>query len=347
MKGSVNPNQALRFPFADAPAPGSVRDVAPRVKWLRMPLPFALDHVNLWVLEDDDGWTLVDFGIDLPQTRAAWERLLAGPLAAKPVKRLIATHFHPDHLGCGGWLARITGAPLWITEQEWRRAQMMRARTREGFGPVVARSYTRAGLRDALPAVSGMDGYNYGTHVGPLPETYHAIVPGKPVLAAGVPWQVVIGEGHSPQLATLHSPEHGVLISGDQVLPGISPNISVPAFDPDSNPLALFLANLERFRPLPRETLVLPSHKLPFRGLEVRIDQLVAHHHQRLEQVRAACRAGASAADVLRVIFPRALDPHQLSFALGETLAHLNYLIGAGEVRRAEGADGIDCYTCV
>jgi glyoxylase-like metal-dependent hydrolase (beta-lactamase superfamily II) len=344
MTKSVNPPAALRFPFADAPAPGSVRDVAPRVKWLRMPLPFALDHVNLWVLEDGDGWTLVDFGIDLPQTRAVWERLLAGPLAAKPVKQLVATHFHPDHLGCGGWLSQITGAPLWITEREWQRAQMMQARTPEPFGPLVARSYTRAGFRDALSSVSGMDGYKYAAHVGPLPAAYHALDSGKPVTAAGTQWQVLIGEGHSPQLATLHSPALGVLISGDQILPGISPNISVPAFDPDSNPLKLFLANLEQFRSLPRETLVLPSHKLPFHGLQIRLDQLVGHHHQRLEQALAACRTGASAAEVLRAIFPRALDPHQLSFALGETLAHLNYLIGEGEVRREDGAGGVDRY---
>jgi glyoxylase-like metal-dependent hydrolase (beta-lactamase superfamily II) len=340
-------SQALRFPFQDAPAPGSVRDVAPGVKWLRMPLPFALDHVNLWALEDEDGWTLVDFGIDLPRTRALWQEILDGPLSGKPVKRLIATHFHPDHLGCGGWLSEITGAPLSITAQEWARAVTMRARTPENFGPFVTDAYTRAGLRDALAAASGMDGYNYALHVGPLPATHTEIDPTKPIMAAGTAWQVVVGEGHSPQLAALYSAERGLLISGDQILPGITPNISVPATAPQANPLALFLASLERFRALKAETLVLPSHKLPFTGLQARIDQLIDHHTQRLDQVRAAGHRDVTAADMLKVIFPRALDPHQLSFALGETLAHLNYLTARGEMSRIPAADGIDRYRTV
>lgn len=338
-------NDALRFPFAEAPAPGTLVDVAPAVKWLRMPLPFALNHINLWVLDDGDGWTLVDTGINSADTRKLWTEIFAGPLKGKPVKRLLCTHFHPDHLGLAGWLVEMHGVPLWITPREMEVARYNMALTREAAVSMSTRLYIRAGLEAALPAALAARGDGYKGRLWPLPETFRPIDPALPVESAGLAWRVVVGEGHSPQLAALYSP--GLLISGDQVLPGISPNVTVRDSQPDSNPLKLFLDSLMRFRTLPADTLVLPSHKMPFYGLHERIDQLIAHHRDRLEVARVACLHGATAGDVLKAMFKREFDPHQLAFALGETLAHLNYLISNGLVARIETGDGIDRYETV
>jgi glyoxylase-like metal-dependent hydrolase (beta-lactamase superfamily II) len=319
-----------------------VQEVAPRVKWLRMPLPFALDHINLWVLEQDDGWMLVDTGIDSPQTRALWEQVFAGPLKAKPVTRLLCTHFHPDHIGLAGWLADRHGIALEITGKEWAMARAVRDAIPEP--DAVAAFYARIGFpltdQDAVP------GNTYRARVHALPASAVKIDPAVPLAAAGVSWGVVVGEGHSPELAALHSAELALLISGDQVLPGISPNVSVRMENPAANPLKDFLESLARFRALPEDTLVLPSHKLPFYGVRERIDQITAHHRDRLAVAKAAC-TGATAMDILSAIFPRVLDRHQVHFAIGETLAHLNYLIAAGEVERVEKAAGPDLYRAI
>lgn len=340
--GPVTKTPALRFPFPEPPPPGSVQEVAPRVKWLRMPLPYALDHINLWVLEEDDGWMLVDTGMDTAETRALWDQVLAGPLKAKPVTRLLCTHFHPDHIGLAGWLADRHGVTLEITLKEWDMARAIRDTKLDSKD--TAAFYARIGF--PLADEGTVPGNAYASRVHPLPLKHLTVDPANPVAAAGTSWRVVVGEGHSPELAALYSADLGLLISGDQVLPGISPNISVRVDNPDTNPLKDFLASLARFRDLPADTLVLPSHKLPFYGVRERIDQITAHHRDRLAVAKAAC-TGVNAMDVLSAIFPRALDPHQVHFAIGETLAHLNYLMAAGEVERLENNNGPDLYRAV
>jgi len=341
-------NNALRFPFAAAPEMGTLTDVAPGVKWLRMPLPYALDHINLWVLDDGDGWTLVDTGLNSTATRDTWAAIFAGPLKHKNVKRVIATHFHPDHIGLAGWLTEMHGVPLWATPKEMKTAHETRDLSIERIATLMTAQYTRAGLEGALADAISTRGNSYTKGVAPLPATFTAIDPAQTIAAGGLSWNVVVGEGHSPQLAALHAAVPGLLISGDQVLPGISPNVSVRFVeDIDDNPLQLFLDSLARFRMLPADTLVLPSHKLPFYGLHERIDQLTAHHHDRLDLVRRACAKGATASEVLTAMFKRKFDPHQLNFALGETLAHLNYLMATGDVVREQTAEGVDRYTCV
>ena len=348
IKPYAKDNEALRFPFATAPAPGTLTDVAPGVQWLRMPLPFAgLNHINLWVLDDGDGWTVVDTGINTPETKQTWTDIFVGPLKGKPVKRILCTHYHPDHIGLAGWLAETHRAPLWITAGEMQAARYAHGLSQDISGPAAAKVYIQAGLESAIPAATGAHGGRYKRAVSDLPLDYTAIDPALPVEAAGIDWRIVVGEGHSPQMATLYSDKLGVLISGDQVLPGITPNVSVRDSQPDSNPLKLFLDSLERFRALPDETLVLPSHKLPFHGLRTRVDQLIRHHHDRLNVAREASRQGATGAEVLKALFKRELDAHQLAFALGETVAHLNYLVASGDVVREQTPGGIYRYTTV
>ncbi len=333
----------LRFPFPEPPVPGTLIEVAPRVQWLRMPLPYALNHINLWVLDEGDGWTVVDTGLGTSETRALWEQIFSGPLKGKPLRRVICTHFHPDHIGLAGWLVEKHNVPLWVTEKEIKAARTTFAQDEKKMTPLLTEHYRRSGLDKAAAEAVATRGNAYTRRVHQLPEAVTIIDPSKPIEAAGVQWRVVIGEGHSPELAALYAEDLGLLISGDQVLPGISPNVSVRPTEPGTNPLAQFLNTLLRFSALPEDTFVLPSHKLPFYGLRARVEQLIAHHHERLDVARKACRSDASVGEVLKVMFEREFDAHQLHFALGETLAHLNYLVATGEIElKSEGE--IDLY---
>jgi glyoxylase-like metal-dependent hydrolase (beta-lactamase superfamily II) len=333
----------LHFPVATPPAPGEVMSVAPGILWLRMKLPFALNHINLWLIDDGPTWTAVDTGFALPETREAWERIFAAELGGRRIGRVIVTHFHPDHIGLAGWLTEHWQAPLWITEKEWLHARMM---SRDGTDDSTRLRHDfahRAGL-DAAEATIFADrqgGYRRG--VPSVPPAYVRIGEGSIIEIGGHEWRVIIGEGHAPEHACLYCAEAGVLIAGDQILPKISPNISVQAHEPGGDPLARYLASLKKLRQaLPSDLLVLPSHNLPFRGVHIRIEELAAHHHARCAEVIDACARPHSAAELMPVLFKRKLDRHQTGFALGEALAHVHYLIGQGELTRTTGGDGVD-----
>jgi glyoxylase-like metal-dependent hydrolase (beta-lactamase superfamily II) len=336
---------SLRFPIATPPPLGKTFALAPGVLWLRMPLPFALDHINLWLLEDGPGWTIVDAGYALPETRAAWGRIFADYLGGRPVERVIVTHYHPDHVGLAGWLCGHWQAPLWITEKEWLYARVM-SRSSDDFGPSRRAFARRAGLDMASSELFGDREKSYRRGVPSVPSAFCRLADGVAIAIGGREWRVIIGEGHAPELACLYCAELGVLISADQVLPKISPNVSLQAHEPTGNPLLLYLASLARLRTeVPAEVLVLPSHNLPFFGLHARIDELRAHHQMRCEELLAALTRPLSAVDLLPVLFRRPLDPHQTAFALGEALAHLRYLEGQGSVDRVAGPDGVDYFT--
>jgi glyoxylase-like metal-dependent hydrolase (beta-lactamase superfamily II) len=340
MDGSLT--TPLHFPVAMPPGAGETLRIAPGVEWLRMPLPFALDHVNLWLLEDGPGWTIVDAGYATAETTARWERIFAERLSGLPVTRIIATHHHPDHIGLAGWLAERWQAPLWASEKEWLFARLMTGSGDDSRG--LRRDFARrAGLDEAASEVFSEHHQGYRRGVPSVPSSFQRLADGLVVEIGGREWRVIIGEGHSPELACLYCAETGVLISGDQVLPKISPNVSVQAHEPESDPLSRFLRSLNTLRrAVPPETLVLPSHNLPFSGLHTRIDDLVAHHRARCAEIVGACGRPQSAMDLLPVLFRRPLDRHQMAFALGEALAHLHYLMDQGALTRVLGSDGVN-----
>jgi glyoxylase-like metal-dependent hydrolase (beta-lactamase superfamily II) len=313
-----------------------------------MPLPFALDHINLWLLEDvvdgEPAWTLVDCGIGDDVTRALWERILAGRVAGRPVARLIVTHHHPDHAGLASWLIERTGAQMWMSQAEYFAAHAMRDETSGfAFEHVVA-MFERNGLSGERLELMQQRRSNYRNRVPAFPSDYRRLMDGDTQTVRGRAWKVIMGYGHAPEHAALYCDELGVLISGDMVLPKISTNVSVWANEPEGNPLALFLDSLSRYAGLPAATLTLPSHGLPFRGLRERIAQLKEHHRQRLDELREACGAPKTAADVIDTLFRRKLDTHQLFFAMGEAMAHLHLLEREGRLERSVGADGVVRY---
>jgi glyoxylase-like metal-dependent hydrolase (beta-lactamase superfamily II) len=332
---------SLVHPWSHAPAPGAAVLVAPGVHWVRLPLPFQLDHVNVWLLEDDAGWTVVDTGLGLPDSRALWEQVLARVDGGRPVQRVVVTHFHPDHLGNAGWLAARDGVEVWCTRTEWLVAQVA-WRVRPG-PELEARleHFRRHGAEPGDLERLRRRGNPYPLSVPTLPSAFRRLREGDTLAVGGRRWQVLTAEGHSPEHACLWAPDPGVLLAGDQILPRITTNVSVWPDEPWGNPLRSYLESLGRFEALPADTLVCPAHGLPFYGLRERVAALRAHHAARLHETLTALTAPRSAAEVARVLFPQELDGHQLGFALGEALAHLVWLEAEGRARRVVGEDGV------
>jgi glyoxylase-like metal-dependent hydrolase (beta-lactamase superfamily II) len=357
----MNPNEnKLHYPWGNAqPEPGAVFPVADGVGWVRMPLPFVLDHINLWLLRDEidgrQGWTLVDCGIARDEVQALWERIFETGLDGLPVLRVIVTHMHPDHTGLADWLCRRWQAPLLMSMTDYVVASLWSAGNNAGAGtgagtggePAVAH-FARNGLTD--PDVQShlreRMGY-YPSLVPAMPASFTRLMHGDAPRIGGRAWRVIVGYGHAPEHLSLHCPELNLLISGDMVLPRISTNISVFNHEPDGNPLPLYLNSLSAYDGLPGDTVVLPSHGRPFTGLHERIRQQREHHAQRLAEVLDACFEPASAADIVPVLFTRKLDMHQFSFAMGEALAHLHALYFDGKLARRQDADGILRFTAV
>ena len=331
---------AIAYDAVDLRVGDEPRAVAPGVWGVRFALHFALDHVNVWLLEDVPGWTVIDAGLAYDPTRERWRQLLRGLLAGEQLTRLVATHFHPDHLGLAGWLCDLTGAGLWASHSEWLTGRWLAQDTTEGFVAAGREFDRRAGLAEDLVAARAERGNLYRRRVADPPSQFRRLRHGDRMEVDRTEWRIIVGQGHAPEMLCLYAPERNLLIAADQILPKISPVVGVWPAEPEANPLADFLASLERFRELPDDCLVLPSHGLPFRGLRIRIDQLIRHHEERLEATLAACAEPATVVEVMPRLFNRPLDTHQLQFALGESLAHLNYLLAEGRLRRRLDGDG-------
>lgn len=332
-------NDSLTYPPLDKPPAGTLTTVATGVHWARMPLPFALDHINMWVLDDGEGIALVDTGIGSDEGRQQWQQIIADK--NKPVSGIVITHCHPDHIGQADWLANTYQTPIFMTQGEYYGAHAI-ATQMPGYSiPDMLDLYKRHGLDDERLNALATRGNTYNIGVPALPRRFRRMFDGDLLNIGGQQWQVIVGYGHSPEHASLYCEKLGVLISGDMLLPRISTNISVFAATPHDNHLGWFLCSLQRIKKLPDDTLVLPSHGQPFRGLKARVEQLEAHHEERCDTLLAAMHNSCHAAELLSILFPRPLDTHQVMFAMGEAIAHFNYLASQGRVRRLEDNDGL------
>lgn len=333
----------LIFPRPDPPEFGVPEEISPGILWLRLPLPFELDSINLYLLEDDDGWALVDTGFADRRTRALWETLLSGPLRGRRLSRMIVTHYHPDHVGMAGWLSRHADLPLAMSRIEYAAAAELRADPGGFDTPEHRRFYVSHGLDAAMAGIVAGRGHTYLAGTTGLPDRYTVLTAGERLRIGGRDFDVRTGGGHAPDQVMLVAPTERVFIAADQVLARISPNVSVTAAAPEDDALGAYIASLTRLQAeLPEDLLVLPGHERPFLGVHARIRALCAHHARRCGRIAEACAAvPLSAAELVPLLFARPLDPHQTGFAFSEVLAHINYMLGRGELRRETGPDGV------
>lgn len=340
--------QEIAYEFAGRPDSGQVMEVAPGVVWLRMPLPFALGHINLWLLEDGDGWAIVDTGVCTGESRRIWKKTLAGAMEDRRATRVFVTHLHPDHAGCAGWLTDNLDVELWMPREEYLLCRILVADTGKpapeaGVGFYKAAGYSPEAIEDYRKNFG-----TFGKYVAPMPESYRRLKDGDAFTIGDRRWQVIIGRGHSPEHACLYCPELNLLISGDQLLPTISSNVSVFPTEPAADPLADWMTSLRDIRGrIPENVLVLPAHGKPFRGAHERLSQLIHEHDTGLDELRELCREPKRAIDTFSALFKGRVTGSNLMFATGESIAHLNYLLNTGQMTHDTDRDGVHWYRTV
>ena len=332
----------IRTPWDTPPAPGEAIEVAEGVLWLRLPLPMALDHVNVYALDEGDGWTIIDTGIWTEGCLAALQAALEGPLAGKPVRQVVLTHYHPDHAGLAGWLMETQGAPLAATRTSWLTTRMLQLDEETEATAASVAYWQAAGLSPEMLARKRAERpFNFKDMVWPIPTGYTRLKDGQRWRMGGRDWVIRTGDGHAPEHATFWSLDDNLVIGGDQLLPSISANIGVNASEPEANPLAEWLDSCARFVDYAREDqLILGGHKLPFTGLPLRLRQMSENHYGALARLRAHLATPRVAVECFPPLFKRAIDERVFGLALVETVAHLNYLLEDGQATRRKREDG-------
>lgn len=322
----------LAFPFENPPETGEVIAIREGLLWARLPLPFRLDHINIYLLEDDDGWIIIDAGIDSKGSRASWQALLDGPLKGFSFKALLITHHHPDHIGLAGWLCETLEIPLMTSRTGFLAAMNFYNSPEILAATDYSRFYASHGMTPEIAALVSTMGQEYMQMLSKPPFTYQRVQDGDELVIGGRHVHVIAGEGHCPEQLMLHIPDEGLFLAADQVLERISPNISVSAFEPAGDPLGGFIQSLQQLQAaVAEDVLVLAGHRLPFHGLHARAQELIDHHEERCQIIMTELSNGPrSAADLLPLLFHRDLTPHEMSWAFNEVLAHMNYLITQG-----------------
>lgn len=336
----------ISFPYDAPPEPGESREIAEGVLWIRIPMPFVLDHINVFAIADGDGWAIIDTGLENPETVAIWRDLLVGALQGKPITRVIATHMHPDHIGMAGWLTRRFDCRMWMTRLEYLNCRMLVADTLRQAPEDGIRFCRAAGWNE-----DEIDDYrtrfgSFGKFIHPLPDSFKRIREGDSFPIGDHMWTVVVGSGHSPEHACFYCPDLKLFLSGDQVIPGISSNISVYPTEPDADPMHGWLTSLAHVRDtVPDDVLVLPSHKTAFIGLHARVNELLEEHHTDFGKLTQALSTPKRAVDVFDSLFKRQiLGTDLLNMATGECVANLNYLESLGQIKRVMDKDGVDWF---
>jgi glyoxylase-like metal-dependent hydrolase (beta-lactamase superfamily II) len=333
----------IEFPFKTPPEEGAAIEVATGILWIRLPLPMALDHVNVYALDDGDGWVIVDTGYHSKRGVKLWEKLLKGPLGGKPVKKILMTHHHPDHIGNVGWFQKHHNVELISTRTAWLYSRMMVLDEQTQWPPELAAFYKSTGMdADIYEERLKNKPFNYADIVHPMPLGFTRICQDDVLSIGGRTWTVHIGNGHAPAHATLWCNEEPLVIAGDQILPGISSNVGVYATEPDADPLTEWLESCERLAQYANEDhLVFPGHKLPFTGLPARLNQLIENHHNALARLEDFLDTPRTAVECFPLLFKRKIEGGNYGLAMVEALAHLNNLLFAGKVTKIANSDGI------
>lgn len=344
--GAMQHTPSLIYPHAEPPAPGEVTEVAPGVLWLRLKLPFQLNHVNIYLIEDNGGWLVLDTGLDTDDCRDGWDAVLGGPLKGQRLGSMLVTHFHPDHVGLAGWLHERFGLELAMPRTEYLFSLTARIGTGDMTGEAHRDFYRTHGLSKENTDVVLSRGHHYLSLTTGVPPTYTRIRHGDVRPVGGRDFEVLTGGGHALEQAMLYRADDRLFFAADQVIARISPNVSVHPVEPAQDALGDYLLSLRALRlTVADDVLVLPGHGLPFLGLHTRIDELLAHHEQRCGAISAACRLQPlSVAALVPCLFHRPLDAHQTGFAFGEVLAHVNYMLCRRELILETNAAGVHQY---
>ena len=342
----------LEYPLGDkTPEVGETLEILPGLHWVRMPLPFSLKWINLWLIDDGEpGWTIIDTGMPMDDTKAAWRKIFEDKLGGRPVWRIIVTHMHPDHVGNAGWLSRkFPGSELWMSQLEYVTCRMLIADTGREAPQAGIDFYQAAGWNEAQIEQYRKRFGGFGRGVSQMPDSYRRLKDGEIIRLGGQDWEIVIGNGHSPEHACLYCRSQNVMISGDQLLPRISSNVSVHPTEPDANPLADWLSSCRKLKQTVDENvLVLPAHNLPFRGAHMRLDHLIAGHETGLKRLKQRLSESPKrAVDVFPAIFGRKIGDDLVSMATGEAIAHINCLLARGEATATQDEDGVIWYSAV
>jgi glyoxylase-like metal-dependent hydrolase (beta-lactamase superfamily II) len=341
-----NEDKQIKYEFDTRPETGETMQVAPGLYWLRMYLPFSLDHINLWILDEGESWSVIDTGVAIDKCKEIWLKTFADRLQGRPISRVIATHLHPDHIGCAGWLTDHFDAPLYMSRDEYLLARILVADTGRATPEEGDRFYTAAGFEpDQLEHYHHLFGM-FGKFVAPLPESFHRLKDGDELTIGPYKWQVIVGKGHSPEHVCLYCKDVNTLISGDQLLPTISSNVSVFPTEPEADPLADWMESLRMLKQrIPDDALVLPAHGKPFRGAHLRLDELLLEHETSLEKLESFCAEPRRAVDTFPSLFKSKINNNNLIMAAGESIAHLNYLRKTGRMSVERDSQGVDWYS--
>ena len=341
-KGAHN----LIYPFEVIPEPGKMLKIEDGVHWVRMRLPFVLDHINLWVLSDGDGWTIVDTGVASAEIKENWRKCFSEDMDAKKVKKVIVTHLHPDHIGLAGWINKKFSAPLFMSRTDYLMCRVLVSDTGKEAPNEGKKLYRSAGFSEGELDIYSEKFGGFGAAISKLPESYNRLKDRDIITIGKYDWEIVVGSGHCPEHLCLYNKELKIFISGDQVLPRITSNVSVFPTEPLSNPLEDWIDSCKYIKTrVPNDVLVLPSHNEPFRGLHERLDHLINGHEKNLDRLLELCNEPRKAVEVFSVLFKRKITSDLLLMATGESIAHLNCLVSRGLVNSEKDEKGIISYT--
>src|SRR5690606_6370624 len=306
----------LSYPWKHGPEVGEYIEVAPGVRWLRMPMGGRLAFINIWAIRDGAGWAIVDTGLGNEATTEAWRKAFKSVLDGLPITRVFVTHLHPDHIGMSGWLTRRFDCMLWITRQEFLMCRSLASDSGRDAPEDGVRFYRRAGWdEEAIETYRARFG-GFGNSLRPLPDSFRRIQDRERIRIGDHEWEVVVGSGHSPEHGCLWCPDLKLFISGDQVLPKISSNVSVHPPEPEGDPLTEWLTTLAAIKTrVPHDVLVLPAHNEPFYGLHHRVDGLIGGHERGLARLMGMLDEPKRVIDVFRALFRRQITEEVLSMA--------------------------------
>jgi glyoxylase-like metal-dependent hydrolase (beta-lactamase superfamily II) len=314
-----------------------------RIHKVRLPLPLRLNHVNSYLIEDEEGWSVIDPGLATDNTLTVWtEALQRYDLTFGDIRRIIVTHYHPDHYGLAGMFQQWTDAAVYSSKETFDWAD----RTYHSESIRKSAQFSRkCGVPASLVAQMSEHNEELFTWVKPIEGAKVLLEPEEDILLGGTQFQVKFGNGHAEGSVGFLHQASGLFIGGDLLLEKITPNITYD-YSTGADPLQDYFDTLKKLQTLHIQT-VLPGHGEAFQLSESFIDRVIEHHLERLQEIRSIWKHSNAGEltpyEISTRLFPKVADPASVSFALGETVAHLRYLQKRNELVLIERDKSLFC----